>query len=324
MRDVIKDKLIFFLKYIVGLLLLIWILSRVDRQSLIETFLSLRIVDLAIIILLAIINLSFQFNLWKILIESHSQHFNLKDLLPSFFAGFAFRLMIPGGHAEISKIFLLPGRKRGKAIAFGLEKGFQTFVKILLVLIAIPMVFPEYKVVLWISAIVIILAIIITPFLLKKENVQKHLEKNVSYTRIFLLSSVYTTPIFLCLVYQYFYLLNISFDISFFQISIVTVFIWGAGLIPISISGLGVRENLSVFFLAQFGIPGYTAVTISLLVFFINAIIPAVIGVFIIIRRKHDLTGAGSEIKAITKSVYQRGKTRFSDKKGNKKNSENE
>ncbi len=324
MHQVIKDKLIFSLKYIIGLLLLLWILSRVDRQNLLETFLSLNVSDILIVAAAAFINLTIQFRLWKMLIESHSHHFELKDLLPSFFAGFAFRLMVPGGHAEITKIFLLKGRKRGKAIAFGIEKGFQTFVKIILVALAIPLVFPEYKLLFWSSALIIIIALVSAPLLLKKEKIQKHLEKNVSYSRIFLLSMAHTIPIFLCIALQYFYLLNISFEISFYETAIVTVFIWGAGLIPISISGLGVRENLSVFFLSQFGIPGYTAVAISLLVFFINAILPAIAGVFIIIKRKHDLKTAGSEIKAISKSFYKKGKSRLTDRMSNKKHKPND
>jgi len=321
--NLIKDKLVFSIKYVIGILLLVWILSRVNQQSLIDTFLSLSIKNLAIIFLVAFINLSLQFKLWKILIESHSHSYELKDVLPSFLAGFAFRLMLPGGHAEITKIFLLPGRKRGKAIAFGIEKAFQTIVKIILVAVAIPLVFPEYIIVFWSSGAIILIAIALTPIFLKKDKVQKLLEKNVSYSRVFFISLAYTIPIFLCITFQYFYLLNINFDISFYKTLIVTVFIWGAGLIPISISGLGVRENLSVFFLSQFNIPDYTAVAISFLVFFINAIIPAIIGTFIIIKRKHNLKEAGSEIKQYSKFVYQKGKTRFKEKKSKNTGNEN-
>lgn len=321
-RDIIKNKLIFTLKYVVGFILLVWILLKVDRQGLLDTFLSLNAVDVLLILVIAFINLGLQFRLWKILIDSHSHSYEIRDVLPSFFAGFAFRLVIPGGHAEITKIFLLKGRKRGKAIAFGIEKSFQTFVKIILVAVSIPLVFPEYKILLWSSAGIIIFAIVLSPILLKKESIQKHLEKSVSYSRIFILSTLYTIPIFLCIALQYFYLLNIEFNISFYETSIVTVFIWGAGLIPISVSGLGVRENLSVFFLNQYDIPGYYAVAISLFVFFINAILPAIVGVFIITKRKHDLKEAGSEIKKLTKSVYQKGKTHFSEKKPNKNGKE--
>jgi len=315
LKQIIKDKFLFALKYGIGLVLLGWILLRVDRESLVETLLSLGFYDLFIIVIISFLNLAIQINLWRVLISSHSHHYHLRDLLPSFFAGFAFRLMIPGGHAEITKIFLLRGRKRGKAIAFGVEKSFQTVFKIILISLAVPLVFPEYKLALWSFAFVVIIGIFLLPIALKKEWFTKHQEKDVSYYKIFAISFLHSVPMFLIIALQYYYLLSLSFEIKYFQTFIVTIFILGAGLVPISVSGLGVRENLAVFFLGQFDIPGYSAVAISLLVFFINAIIPAIIGVFVIVKRKHDLKDAGSELKKITQSVYQKGKQRYQEKK---------
>jgi len=320
LRQLLKDKLTFALKYSIGIILLIWILSRVNRQDLLATFFNLTFSDILIILFIAFINLTIQFRLWKFLVESHSQHFDFKDLLPSFFAGFAFRLIIPGGHAEVTKVFLLRGKKRGKVIAFGIEKFFQTFLKIILVLLTIPFVFPEYQIILHSIAALIIIGFLVLPFILKKERFSKYQEKDVSYVRIFLLSFAHTVPMFLCIALQYFYLLTRSNDISFFQVMVVTVFVWGSGVIPISISGLGVRENLAVFFLGQFAVSGASAVAVSLFVFFINAIIPAIIGVFVIMKRRHDIKEAGTEIKKITKSVYQKGRQHLNDRQNKKRN----
>jgi len=280
----------------------------------VDMLLNLEIQTILIVLFFALINLSLQFRLWKYLIESHSHHYRIKDLLPSFFAGFALRMMIPGGHAEVTKIFLLQGRKRGKVIAFGVEKLFQTALKVVLISFALPVVFPEYRVVLWSIGSLIILGFFVLPIILKKERFQKHQEKEVAYQNIFFTSLIHSLPIFACITLQYFFLLNQSFEVSLFQTGIVTVFIWGAGLIPISISGLGVRENLAVFFLAQYSVPGAAAVGTSLLVFFINAIIPAIIGIFTIMKRRHDIKEASGEIKRITKSVYNKGKKRFNGK----------
>jgi len=316
LRQILKDKLTFALKYSIGIILRIWILSRVNRQDLVATFLNLTISDILVILLIAVINLAVQFRLWKFLVESHSQNFDLKDLLPSFFAGFAFRLMIPGGHAEVTKVFLLRGKKKGKVIAFGIEKFFQTFLKIVLVLFAIPLVFPEHWLLYFIGSAVV-LGIFILPVVLKKERFSKHQEKEVSYARIFLLSFAHSVPMFLSIALQYYYLLSQTNEITFLQMTIVTVFIWGAGVIPISVSGLGVRENLAVFFLAQYSVSGASAVAVSLFVFFVNAIIPAVIGVFVIMKRRHDIKEAGTEIKKITRSVYEKGRQRFNGKQVN-------
>ena len=97
-----------------GLALLVWILSRIDRSQMITALTEVSIPVFFLIFILVFINLGSQFSRWKYLIESNSNHYDVRDLLPSFFAGFAFRLMIPGGHAEITKIFLMPGKKNGK------------------------------------------------------------------------------------------------------------------------------------------------------------------------------------------------------------------
>ncbi|MCB0283404.1 MAG: flippase-like domain-containing protein [Calditrichaeota bacterium] len=321
MPDILKNRLIFAAKYLIGFILLAWILARVDRQNMVSILLSVNAGTLLNVLILALINLFLQFRLWKFLVESHSVNFQIKDILPSFFAGFAFRLMIPGGHAEITKIFLLPGPKRGKAIAFGIEKFFQTVFKIVLVLIALPIVLPEYQFILLSSAGLLLAGFIILPFYLKNERFSRFQEKNVSYKRIFLAAFLHTVPIFLSLALQYHILLNDSFSISFFETSIVTVFIWGAGLIPVSVSGLGVRENIAVLLLAKYGVPGAGAVGISLLLFFINAILPAIAGVFIIIRRRNDIKGAGGEIKKVTKNIIENRKNRQQQKKNRQQTS---
>ena len=67
MPDKIKDKLIFTLKYIVGILLLVWILSRVDQESLLNTFLGLEFINIILLLIIAATNLTLQFRLWALL-----------------------------------------------------------------------------------------------------------------------------------------------------------------------------------------------------------------------------------------------------------------
>jgi len=185
MREFVKKRLSFLFKYIVGIILLVWILSRVDRIQMIEAISGMHFWVLLSMFALAIINLGVQFLRWKYLVESHSDHYNKKDLLPSFFAGFALRLMIPGGHAEITKVFLLPGKKRGKVVAFGIEKYFQTYIKFILVLVSIPLVFPEYRLILWTAAGIAVASYFFLPSVFKHSLMKKIQEKIVNHQRIF-------------------------------------------------------------------------------------------------------------------------------------------
>lgn len=311
MKEMLKKRVLFIFKYLIGFFLLVWILWRVDRQQMLEAILTLSLPTLALTFTFTSANLSVQFFRWKYLIESHSQHFEYKDLIPSFFAGFAFRMMIPGGHAEITKVFLLPGQKRGKVVAFGIEKFFQTYIKLIFVLIAFPVFYPQYRIWLWSLAALGTLAYFFFPSLWGHRFMDRFREKEQNYSRIFIQTLAYSLLIFSLLILQYYVLLNDANTISLFDTAVAISIVWGAGLLPISVSGMGVRENLAVFFLAPFGVAAHSAVGIALLVFVLNNVLPALAGLFFIYKKRRDLIDAGGAIKSVTQQIYEKGRSRF-------------
>ncbi len=315
MRERLKQRILFALKYLVGFLLLAWILAYIDREQMFATIMNLELSVIVFVIVLAVLSLTAQFYRWKYLVESNSIHFRAVDLIPSFFAGFAFRMMLPGGHAEITKIFLLPGKKGGKVVAFGIEKFFQTYIKIFMVSLAFPLMFPKYRFVLWGLSGLLLLVYFFLPLMMQRAFLKKYQEREVNYHSLFFRTLIFSIAIFGGLILQYYYLLNSVHDIGFYETSLSVIFIWGAGLLPISVSGLGVREALSVFFFGKFGIPGSSAVGLSLFLFFINAILPALAGVYYIIKRRNDLRDAGGIFKSAAKKAIGTGKNRMVFKK---------
>ena len=289
----------------IGLLILGWLLWRFDLRQIARSVLTFSPAAISATIFFSMVNLSLQFYRWYYLIRHHSDHYEKSDLLPSFFAGFAFRLMIPGGHAEISKIFLIPGKKTGKVFAFGLEKYFETYIKIIFILLALPMVFNEYRFWLWPGALTGIIFYFFLPSVMKKGILGKYQEKEVNYNRVFSRALLFSLSVFVCLVAQYHILLNDTHTIGVTDTILTAVFIWGAGLIPISVSGLGVREGFAVYFLGRQGIGAPIAVGVSLFVFSLNVLLPAFIGVIFIYRRRKYLKEAGVNIKKATKTIYQ-------------------
>ena len=279
MEKVVKQRIIYFLQIGIGISLVIWILSQVQQEKFIDYFKNISILNLVFILLLSSAGLIVQFWRWRYLVGQYSTSYQLADILPSFFSGFAFRLLIPGGHAEFSKIFLLPGKKRGKVLAFGMEKIFQTLIKILALLIVIPMTFANYTI-LCIAGIIVLIAGYI--FLPKLPILSYMQEKDANYHRLFAMNLFCSAAVFLIMSLQYYILLNQVQPLTVGAILQSVVYLWSAGMVPISISGLGVREGLAVFFLKQYGVfPAY-AVATSLFLFTINTIIPALIGVYYI------------------------------------------
>ncbi len=301
MKQLLKNKLAYILKISVAFILIGWILSQVEREKVVEYFLSINVVTLFFILIFSIITISIQFMRWKYLLRCNSSDFELKDILPSFFAGYAFRLMIPGGHAEISKIFLLPGKKRGKAVAVGMEKLYQTYIKLVFILTALSFSFAEYNSILYPLIIILLLLLFFLP---KIKWLKKLQEKQVNNIKIFFNTFLYSMGIFLIMTMQYYILLNQVHEIEVFETMHTVVYLWGSGIIPISISGLGVREGLAVYFLNFYGISPAYAVATSLFLFTLNTVIPALIGVYFIYKKRSHLKDMKDTVKS-TKSLWK-------------------
>jgi len=298
MQSRVKQLTIYILQICIGVALVVWILSQVDRHKFVEYYRSLSLTSLIIIFALSALGLYVQFRRWKYLVERYSLHFNLADLLPSFFSGYAFRLLIPGGHAEFSKIFLLPGKKRGKVLAYGMEKYAQALIKIFALLIVIPFNFPDFKV----YSILCLLLLLIGYFLFPKIPIIKTFqEKDVHYHRVIGMNFVFAVEIFVIMGMQYYLLLNEVDSISLSATYHTSVYLWSAGMVPISVSGLGIREGLAVYFFKFYSISAAHAVATSLFLFTINTIIPALVGVFYIYKHRAYF----GEIKDSVKSTRE-------------------
>lgn len=283
-------------KILIGLTLVLWILSQVDRSKFYDYFLEMDLFAILLVLPLSLLSLLIQFWRWKYLVSSYSTDYQNRDLIPSFFAGFAFRLMIPGGHAELSKVFLLPGKKRGKVVAFGMERIFQSIIKIILAVGLLVVHFPQYKVI----SILIILITIGAYFVLPHVKYLTGLyEKQVSYHSVFIKSIWYSAGVYAVMLIQYYILLRQAYPISFAATAYTVVYLWSAGLVPISISGLGVREGLAVYFFSLYGVPAAFSVATSLFLFVFNAILPALAGIIFIYQKRENL----KEIKTSFKST---------------------
>lgn len=279
----IKQKIWYFLQLVIAVGLIVYILLQVDQEKFFTYFSGIDLNRFLIIIPFSIVGLYIQFLRWKYLVSSYSSHFDDHDLIPSFFAGFTLRLLVPGGHAEISKIYLLPGKKKGKAIAFGMERYFQTLIKVFLITLVIPLHFKEYT----LPAILLLVGLVVLYLIFPRLSVfDRHLEKEVSHHRVFVMNLLFALILFFIMAIQYFILLNGVYPISFLDTSQTVVFLWGAGVIPISISGLGIREGLAAFFLAKYGFDPAYAVATSLFLFTLNNIFPAIMGGYYLYHRR--------------------------------------
>ena len=112
---------------------------------------------------------------------------------------------------------------------------------------------------------------------------------------------IFAAAIFAIMGMQYYLLLNEVDSISLSATYHTSVYLWSAGMVPISVSGLGIREGLAVYFFKFYDVSAAHAVATSLFLFTINTIIPALIGVFYIYKHRAYF----GEIKDSVKSTRE-------------------
>jgi len=123
-------------------------------------------------------------------------------------------------------------------------------------------------------------------------------EKQVNNYLLFANTTFFSLAIFVIMTIQYFILLNKIHTISILATLHTVIYLWGAGIIPISISGLGIREGLAVYFLKLYGITPAHAVATSLFLFTLNTILPALIGTYFIYKKKSYFNELKSSIRS--------------------------
>ena len=98
---------------------------------------------------------------------------------------------------------------------------------------------------------------------------------------------------FSVIVSVYVLAMGMDIDISLLSLIVFLPLIILIAMIPVSISGIGIREGAFVFFLGTMGIPPDKAMTLSIL-WFLSIVIAGIWGLYVYLRFKH-LFGGGIE-----------------------------
>ena len=95
-----------------------------------------------------------------------------------------------------------------------------------------------------------------------------------------LLSVIFTFISF----FQYYVILKDFAKISFFEVMISVPLVHVSHILPVSFSGFGMREIFAIEVFSRFNINPEAAVTTTLMIFFMNSVLPAFVGAYLLIR----------------------------------------
>jgi uncharacterized membrane protein YbhN (UPF0104 family) len=282
--------IIIILKIIITALILYFIFKKIQFDQLITDFLTIKLWVILLIIITTTIKLLIQAYNWGKYLKLNSDYTPEKyEVLKSYFVGLALRFVGPGGIGVVGKIYFVNNKKKATLASIGVERIFLTWKNLFFAAFAAIFYFSDInmiiKMTVFIAVIFLPFIIYIFSFFTKNKNIHSYLLNYLKRTPEIMLAQIIFV---LVTFYQYFILLRNFVDISFFKIMISVPLIHISHIIPLSFNGFGLRETFAIEVFSKYGISPELAVTATFLIFFFNSVVPALIGVYYIIRIKHN------------------------------------
>lgn len=269
-----------FLKIAITVFLFWWLSRSVNIKELWAYFRSIPLWIILTVLGFGVINVGGQALRFLYSVHLLMPPFTFKQGLVAHFSGFAFRLILPGSVGEIGKIFLLPGDNKLRLYTFLLDTFYSTGVMFFFFGISTFLLYPK----MWYMLVFCLIFFVffwIYRLLRRTTNFKQHVPEHVPYFRFGIANIVFTSITLVSYIMQYWTLLR-QWGISLFDQAKACFFILGVGSIPLSFAGMGFRENAAQYVLQPFGIPAEAAVGGALLIFSVNVLIPALIGILLL------------------------------------------
>lgn len=311
-----KNAILVSAKIIIALGLLIYLIYAVNFQEILKAIKQANLYLIAIAFLLSFINIYLQFYKWKITANVVLKENHNSKIWLSLFYGFSAGVFTP---ARIGEYF-------GRALVFKnhslLRVTLATLLdKLFLLLIvaffgsisSILFIHYHYRVTFYLTIGLFILVfvsfylffwlifndrfwenVLFTKlrdsiklhWLFEKIKVFRKLDKKYA-TKMFLISFLF----YLCFLVQYAFLVA-----AFSNHNQFWDYLWAGNLMmfaktiipPVSLGELGIRESASVFFITQLGESASTGFNASIFLFFINVLIPSLIGLSLLLKKNDD------------------------------------
>jgi hypothetical protein len=209
-----------------------------------------------------------------------------REVLHSYLIGLPLRFAVPGGHASIAKIFFVSNSSRSASFwSTALERGFMTWGTWTFAALAALSYYSNLSLLLRLAAILFCIALpIFLYYLLGTKKDWQYLQ--APYLKQALKMMLLQTTANLITYLQYWLILNSILTISWWQSTIRMALTQFSNSIPITVAGLGLRESFAIHFLKTAGITAEQAVSATLSLFFIQDVLPALIGTWFLVRTK--------------------------------------
>ncbi len=303
MKKKLLKSLIFILKAIISLGLLVFLFSKINLQDFLNILLQVKWFYVVFAVIFGFLVWALATYRWQLLLKEQNISISFKRLYFLRLLGIFYSLFLPGQISGdiVRGLKLMKGSHKKETI--GVSVAMERIIALLIIFVAggASLFFlPEIRAELNILSILIIyfLIIFLIIFLffskqissklynfLKKPFLKKIFKIIINYQNqprlmikiIFLSLLGLISNIFL----YYLFLLALNINLSFLTLFLIVPIILIVQMLPISISGLGVREGAVVFLMPFFGVLPEKALAFSLLSFGIGVIVYGLLGALI-------------------------------------------
>lgn len=311
-----RVRLVFVIKIIIAAGLIVYLAEKVSLHEISVGLQNANPVYLSIALLLTVVNLYLQYIKWRITCRYLLEDERKGRILTSLFYGIAAGSFTP---ARVGEYFGRGAAFKDKpllqiSIATFIDKIFPLFMTAFFGSLATilfahyyygnPPIVTASLFIIYFLLFYILIAAALNPrfwnnFLFRTIKRSKHLHKFLKnfmilkeVDRFYTVEMLFFSFLFYtCFILQYAFLAAaFSAHPDFLK------FIWAANLImfvktvipPVSVGELGIREGASVFFITRFGDTPLVGFNASIFLFFINILLPSVIGMFLLMKRNDE------------------------------------
>ena len=245
---------------------------------------------------------------WSILLDSIKIKTPFVNLFKVLIIGVFYGLVTPGKVGEIVRAYYLDEKKSVTIPTILMEKIIDIFILVILSILTVILFFTDYSA-FWYILIILILSLILAillltnkkiilllskPFKIEEENIDIYIDifsKLIKDKGAMSKATILTICYYLTAYILAFFLL-LSLDVNTWVVTTLPLIVL-MGNIPITISGLGLRESIATICFMLLGEKGAYGFSFSILLFFTITLLPGIFGYFFVISARNNEDSRG-------------------------------
>lgn len=308
------------LKFAISIALMVWILQGVDLTETLAIIGSANVLILLFAFLFKLLGYYISAVRWRILLRAQGADATIPFLISSYWVGFFFNNILPSSiGGDVVRVYdsWRAGANRATALTIIFVDRFLGILALLMIVLAMLLIPNQLTANIPLTGLGVFLGLVgtlalcwlifVTPRTLSdwvSRYQWKPLQKiNATLSKIATAFEVFQQKkgslingLWLSLalqinvvIYHYIVAVALQLDVPFYSYFITIPIITLITTLPISINGIGVRENLFIFFFAMFGLPKTESLAYSLLLYGI-LLIQGLIGGLVYAFRKENVS----------------------------------